>query len=488
MSSSAGIRLSELLASANVQLGAELDSLVGSIVQNSELATPGSIFAALPGSTSSGLNYAERAIERGAQAVLVDDSLADAAKVAELRAANPSVPVVVVADLRSKLGVLAAKIYRTAESGLRLFGVTGTNGKTSTATYLQRLLEAMGVSAGLSASTERIAGSRRLSANLTTPEVCELHQLLFEMSGLGDTAAAIEVSAQALVRNRVDGIIFEVVGFTNLSRDHLDDFDSMDDYLAAKLRLFEPDRARRGVVFAGDDFALEVVQSAGIEIVTVGPEADWDYSFESGLLTLRHGSTALSVDWSGSELMARNLALALVMLVTAGFSAPALARVASEIETTVAGRLELIAADGPTCFVDYAHTPDAIAQALASLSNFSWVTIVFGASGNRDAGKRPAMARAAARANLVVITDQHPRDENPAEIRATLLAAAVAVAGEERVVEVADPELAVRRAIASTPKDGAIIWCGPGNLNYREVAGTKVGFDARAVFLEALRS
>ena len=488
MSRSAGIELGELLASIEVRLDQAPNPMVTSIVQNSELATAGAVFAALPGATSSGLAYLDRAVRLGSVAALIDDSLVSQQELAALRAANPSLAIVAVPQLRSRLGVLAAKVFGTGEHGLRLFGVTGTNGKTSTVTYLQRLLQSLGEPTGLSASTERIAGGEALSAGLTTPEVCEMHQLLAQMRSAGDTAAAIEVSAQALVRNRVDGLFFEVVGFTNLSRDHLDDFGTMDDYLAAKLRLFEGVRAGRGVVFAGDPFALEVTRQAGVDVTTVGPQADWNYSFEAGRLVLKSAATELALNWSGSELMARNLALALVMLIIAGFDAEALARAGASIDPQVAGRLELISNTGPACFIDYAHTPEAIAQALASLGEYPWVTIVFGASGNRDVGKRPAMAEAAAAANLVVVTDQHPRDENPHEIRATLLAAALAEIGEERVIEIADPELAIRRALAATPRDGAVIWCGPGNLRYREVAGSKIAFDARKVFLEALRA
>ena len=488
MSRSAGIELGELLAGFDIETGQTPNPVVSSIAQNSELATAGSIFAALPGANSSGLAYAERAIERGAVAILVDESLTGGPELSSLRAAHPAVAIVPVPQLRAHLGGLAARIFGTGESGLRLFGVTGTNGKTSTATYLQRLLERLGEQAGLSASTERIAGGQALSAGLTTPEVCELHQLLAQMKSAGDVAVAVEVSAQALVRNRVDGLFFEVVGFTNLSRDHLDDFGTMDSYLAAKLRLFEGARAARGVVFAGDNYALEAVRQAGVEVTTVGLDADWRYRFEAGRLSLSRDATEIAVDWSGSELMARNLALALVMLLVAGFATEDLARAAAAIDPQVAGRLELIADAAPACFIDYAHTPEAISQALASLSGYPWVTIVFGASGNRDAGKRPAMAKAAAVANLMVITDQHPRDENPAAIRATLLATAKAEIGDERVVEIADPELAIRQALAATPKDGAVIWCGPGNLRYREVAGSKIPFDARRVFLEALRA
>jgi UDP-N-acetylmuramoyl-L-alanyl-D-glutamate--2,6-diaminopimelate ligase len=461
---------------------AALNLEVHGLAQSSRQVHPGYLFCALAGERTSGLNYAAEAVAAGAIGVLVESSLI---RGDSLPLENLGAPVFVVDNLRNRLGHLASEVYQTAASGIKLFGVTGTNGKTSTASYLQRLLQATGVACGLSASTERIVGGSRSAANLTTPEVCELHDLIWQMRQ-ADTAAAIEVSAQALVRQRVDGLIFEVAGFTNLSRDHLDDFGSMEDYFAAKLELFNPARARRAVVFVGDEYARSLASQAQIPVTTVGAGADWDYLFADATIRLTHLGQGFELAWPASELMARNFALAFVMLVTAGFDAAQLSSAASRVDPGVAGRLERVASGRVDGFVDYAHTPHAIESALGALSHYHWVTIIFGASGNRDAGKRPAMAEAAAKANFTVVTDQHPRDEDPSKIRQTLTSTLAALGVEFADQE--DPRFAVREALANTPPGGAVLWCGPGQLTYREVRGEKKPFSAAEILREAIEN
>lgn len=457
-----------------------LEALSG-IAQNSKLVAPGGVFCALAGERSSGLDHAQQALAAGATVFLVSAELEHEPALAELSAAD--VAIYLVPQLRSRLGDLAAAVYQTNSAGMLLLGVTGTNGKTSTASFLQRLLVASGVPCGLSASTERIVAGRSIAAELTTPEVCELHDLLAQMRP-GESAAAIEVSAQALVRQRVDGLVFDVAGFTNLSRDHLDDFGTMDRYLLAKLELFSEHRARRAVVFLADDYAREVARAATIPVTTVGADADWSYRFDSAKMLLTRGRARIEVDWSASELMARNFALALVMLTEAGLSPELLTFAAGQVEQRVSGRLELVASGDVDGYVDYAHTPAAIEQAIAALSNYPWVTIIFGASGNRDAGKRPEMAEAASRANYVVVTDQHPRDEDPGAIRAVLSARLNELGSD--FIETADPLIACQQAISKTPKGGAVLWCGPGQLNYREVAGVKQPFSAAQILSQVV--
>jgi UDP-N-acetylmuramoyl-L-alanyl-D-glutamate--2,6-diaminopimelate ligase len=469
----------ELISEAN--LDSKLDSEITHIAQNSQAVGPGGVFCALPGQRARGSDFVERAVSAGAIAVLVDQGLTPLpADFAQLPAA-----VVIVPELRARLGQLAASVY-AGSNPLQLFGVTGTNGKTSTVSYLQRLLVAAGTPSGLSASTERLVAGRQLQSTLTTPEVCELHQLLWEMRLGGDKAAAIEVSAQALIRQRVDGLVFDVAGFTNLSRDHLDDFGSMGEYLAAKLELFQPERARQAVVFLADDFAREVAQKSKIPVTTVGEAGDWGYSFAEGSIRLSHADSKFQIDWPASELMARNFALAFVMLAAAGYEPSRLVEAAKHLETEVAGRLELVSSDKIDGYLDYAHTPEAISSALSALGHYPWVTIIFGASGNRDPGKRAEMAAAAAAANYVVITDQHPRDEDPALIRAELRAIIASMRSDQDFAEFPDPDLAARDAVRHTLAGGAVLWCGPGHLNYREVAGEKLPFAAGEILRKAI--
>jgi UDP-N-acetylmuramoyl-L-alanyl-D-glutamate--2,6-diaminopimelate ligase len=466
------------LSAADSRLGLP----VTGIAQSSDLVQPGGVFCALPGERVHGLKFAAAAVRSGASAVLLTSPTDDLAELMTLDVAVYEVP-----GLRALLGGLAAAVYGTSEAEMLLLAVTGTNGKTSTVSYLQRLLDAAGVRCGLSASTERIVSGELQAANLTTPEVCELHELLAKMR-LTDRAAAIEVSAQALVRERVDGIVFDVAGFTNLSRDHLDDFGSMGSYLAAKLELFTPTRSRRAVVFLADDFAREVSEITAVPVTTVGSGADWDYQFLEGHIALTRGALELSIPWAASELMARNFALAFVMLVEAGLDPQQLALAAGQVDPLVSGRLERVAAASIDGYVDYAHTPAAIESAIATLAHYPWVTVVFGASGDRDAGKRPAMAEAAAKADFVVVTDQHPRSEDPAEIRSVLASRISELKSETEFAEIADPEAACAEAVRRTPSGGALLWCGPGHLTYREIAGTKTAFSAREVLRRAIEN
>lgn len=424
---------------------------------------PGDLFVAIQGQRHHGLDFLQQAISNGAAAVLSD------------RAVNINIPVLVHPDPKSVIGVVCDLIFPELE--LKLFGVTGTNGKTSVSSYLHQIISDLGAKCALSTSVG-FQGLRALkSAALTTPELTTLRKWLRDFAAEGGETAAIEVSAQALTRNRVDGLKFAVVGFTNLTRDHLDDYGSMENYFAAKAQLFTNQRAEQGVIFLSDQYATKLAEAATIPVTTVGDSGDVGFSYKAGKLSLS-GKINFQIEFAAGELMARNFALALVMAHCAGFDIQKLS--AAPAGYQVPGRLELVSKSTPHVYVDYAHTPDGIAQAVKEIrSRYSGVTLVFGASGNRDIGKRAEMGRAAAAAERVYLTDQHPRDEDPATIRAAV--AEGLVDSGKSFVELSDPTEAIAVAIASTPRDQAVLWCGPGHLKYREIAGQKIAFDAREI-------
>jgi UDP-N-acetylmuramoyl-L-alanyl-D-glutamate--2,6-diaminopimelate ligase len=441
--------------------------LLGSDVQlksaslSAQEVLPGGLFIAIQGAKHHGLEFAQQAIDCGAAAILSD------------RPAETTLPVVIATNIREKLGEICGAIY--GDVGLDLFAVTGTNGKTSTVSYLRDLLSATSSPAALAASTGMEFKSASRSNPLTSPELPMLRQFLADARSEGAKAAAIEVSAQALVRQRVEGLRFKVAGFTGLSRDHLDDFGSMENYLAAKARLFDSSRSEAAVVFLADSFSEQLAGALQIPTTTIGVGGDVGYRYQNSRIELT-GAVTLSAEFFGGELMARNLALACVMLAVSGAQPSELER-AIPLLGKVPGRLELVSPLKPHCYVDYAHTPDGIASAVAELSGrYPGVTLVFGASGDRDAGKRELMGQAAAKANLVVLTDQHPRSENPADIRAAV-ASGLSGSGAD-FVELADPAGAIEYAVKNTPREHAVLWCGPGHLKYREIAGNKVPFDA----------
>jgi len=442
-------------------IGADHVELSG-VAINSKHVVQGSLFIAAQGANSHGLDHLDAAIAAGAVAVLSD--LRQELAVPNLYHPNP----------RSIAGLVADSIYGTSDSDMLLYAVTGTNGKTSTVFYLRELLNALGQSTGLISSAFSKVGPTTIDADLTTPEAARIHQLLGLMRQQSQSTAVIEASAQGLSRDRLEGLHFRVAGFTNLSRDHLDDYQDMPSYLQAKSKLFTAPYADRAVVFLGDDFARELYEQIEIPKVAIGK--DYLFRYENSVLTIS-GKADLRAELELPHLMAKNLCLALVMLLEDKYSAEKLERALALIDTSVPGRLQRVSDSAPAVFVDYAHTPDAVAASAQELAGrFDELTVVLAASGDRDAGKRPEMAKAALRhADLIIVTDQHPRSEDPAAIRAQVIAGLGEFTNFE---EVADPAAAIARAIKLTKAGGAVLWCGPGHLKYREVKGQKLPFDA----------
>ena len=461
---------SELADKFSLELIGNAELEIFSVSINTHHLSENSLFIAVQGANSHGLDHLEEAIAQGAVAVLSD-------KKAEL-----SIPSLYHPNPREIAGLVANEVYETDESNMLLYAVTGTNGKTSTVYFLRELLDALGQSAGLISSAFSRVGSSTLPADLTTPEAPRTHQLLSQMRDSQQFSAAIEASAQGLSRHRLDGLRFRIAGFTNLSRDHLDDYPDMDSYLSAKAKLFNAELTDKAVVFLGDEYSHSLYEAISIPKVGIGRE--YQFHFENGTLTIS-GKAELSAKIAISNLMAKNLALAIVMLLEDGYAADKLERALGLINTSVPGRLQRVSISKPAVFVDYAHTPAAVEASAKELSQeFGELTIVLAASGNRDAGKRPEMARAAAlHAKRVIITDQHPRDEDPAHIRSELISG---LQGFENFEEIADPTSAIARAIEMTSPSGAVLWCGPGHLKYREVRGKKIDFDAIAIVRKAL--
>jgi len=434
--------------------------------------TEGSLFIAVQGQNSHGLDFLDQAIELGARAVLSD------------RQGDLALPNLFHPDPRSIAGHVASEIYETNDSNMQLYAVTGTNGKTSTVFYLNELLNALGQSSGMISSAFSVVGSQRQLTELTTPEAPKIHQLLSRMRAQDQLSAVVEASAQGLTRSRLKGLRFRVAGFTNLSRDHLDDYPNMASYLAAKAELFTKDYADKAVVFLEDEFARELFEQIEIPKVSIG--GDYQFSYRDSTLTLS-GKAELSAKLSLPSLMAKNLALALVMLIEEGYAPDKLERALEAIDLEVPGRLQRVSDSKPAVFVDYAHTPQAVLASAREISeNFSEITILLAASGDRDAGKRELMAKAAKEhASRIIVTDQHPRSEDPAKIRSQLIAG---LEGFSNFEEIADPETAIKRAINITSPGGAVLWCGPGHLKYREVQGKKIAFDAVEIAREALEN
>ncbi len=469
--------IDELAEQFNLELIGSSDQMITSVAISSHHVSPGSLFIAAQGANSHGLEHLADAISKGAVAVLSD------------RSAETSIPQIMHPNPRLIAGDISAKIFGTANLGLKVFGVTGTNGKTSSAFYLYRLLEKMGVPAGLSSSALSLVAGEVVEGDLTTPEAPRLHWLLSEMAKQGAKAAVVEVSAQALARNRVDGVVFDVAGFTNLSRDHLDDFDSMSSYLEAKSKLFKSGLSKQAVINCEDSFGEQMLEAVKVPTVGIGTGLQYQVNESDGLIAIA-GKANFNLKTSVGPLMVKNLGLAIVMLLEAGYNQQQITKAAEEADLSVPGRLQKVDGSNPSVFIDYAHTPAAVAAACAEISRlYPNFTLILSASGDRDPGKRNEMGIAGGKlATRVVVTDQHPRSEDPAIIRAAVIAGVLGHLPAESVVEVADPTLAIRKAVDLTKSGEAILWCGPGHLKYREVKGVKLPFDAFEATKVALKN
>jgi len=463
---------------------------VSGVTLSSRDAGAGDLYVGVPGRNVHGASFAADAVASGAVAVLTDEAGAELA-------VDAGVPVLVTDDPRAALGDVAAWVYRTGENPATLYAVTGTNGKTSVVYLLAAILQQLGVVTGLSSTAERRIGSTAVVSSLTTPEASELHALLARMREEEVRAIAIEVSAQALSRHRVDGLVFDVAGFTNLSHDHLDDYDGMEPYFQAKLDLFTPERARRAAVIVDSEWGRRIADTSRIPVTTLatvpGVEAEWrlevtDETLERTGLRLA-GPDGRAIETSVPLLggfMAANAALAIVMLVESGYDLEAIAHALERdggIDVYIPGRAERVSGDrGPVVFIDYGHTPDAFQSTLHALRRVTSgrIVMVFGADGNRDATKRADMGAIAARgADTVVITDFHPRYEDPQAIRSALLAGARAAVPDADLHEVADPRAAFRAALAMASEGDVVLYAGPGHEDYREIAGEHLPYSAR---------
>lgn len=493
----APVSFAAMVANFDLSVAHAGDAQILGISMNTGDLRPGDLFVAMPGLKSHGAMHVEKALELGAVAIITD---ALGCELIETR----SVPIALVEDPRLKLGSFAAYVYGNSTGVMpRTFATTGTNGKTSTTYLLDAILRQLGKVTGLTSTAERHIAGEVIVSRLTTPESTEMHSLIARMRESNVSDIAIEVSAQALTQHRVDGLIFDVAGFTNLSHDHLDDYGDMQTYFAAKLNLFTPEHARRGVVCLDSDYGLSFAEQSRIPIVTISSDTSQPSNWHIEVIEQRPAYTSFRLSNSaGEEIissipiigahMAHNAGLAVVMLVEAGVAfAEIRDAIAGGIEVYMPGRTELVSGDsGPNVYVDFGHSPDAFLNTLAAVRNVTAgkVIMVFGADGDRDATKRPAMAQVAANgSDLLVITDHHPRFEDPASIRKSLVDAARQERPELEVLEVSPPEQAIRVAVAHANAGDSILWAGPGHQDYRDIRGVRTPYSARAEARAALK-
>jgi UDP-N-acetylmuramoyl-L-alanyl-D-glutamate--2,6-diaminopimelate ligase len=468
----AAMSLAELFAGMDMAVP---EVAIADIALDSRRVVPGGLFLACAGASGHGLDYLQQALSAGAVAVAFEPVHGRAAPALPAGVTGLPVP-----GLRARLGVVADRFFRAPSADLAVTGITGTNGKTTTAWLVSQALAAIGSRAAYLGTLGYGFPPALAPTVLTTPDCVELHRRLRELAAQGARHVIAEVSSHALDQGRVSGVRFAVAALTNLSRDHLDYHRDLEAYAAAKARLFTDTGVRRAVINVGDAFGATLAGRlpAGTELITVAlvdTAAAMSGVRLLGRLTAAHGDGTglrLAGDFGNAVLQsplwgrfnAENLVVAAGILLSHGLSLPevtdALGRAAAP-----PGRMEVIRADGgrPIVIVDFAHTPAALEAALGAVREHcsGKVWCVFGCGGDRDRGKRGAMgAAAAAGADYVIVTDDNPRSESPAAIAADVLAGA----GDSAAIEIIhDRAAAIRRALTAAGPGDVVLIAGKGH-------------------------
>lgn len=532
------MRFSQLLPIAPGTLHGDPEKEVTGVSHDSRAVSPGQLYAALPGANVHGAQFAPDLIRTGIDAVLTDaagwELITTALSGTDAdRDLLDSVTALVVEAPRAVLGFVSAAVCGTT-SVPALIGVTGTNGKTTTTYLADGMLAAMGHRTAVIGTVAILIAGDTVPSVRTTPEAPELHALFAKMRAADVDTCSMEVSSHALSQHRVDGAHFSVAGFTNLSQDHLDFHNTMEEYFAAKATLFTRTFSDRAVIVVEDEWGERMVAASQVPVRTLGRDerSQWRIEHTPGesefVLHLGAGSdAALGTAGAGEgaesaddaqqptsirlrsplpgDFNVTNTALAASMLLESGISPAELDAIGRSFAASVPGRMEIIDVTGPRALgeshpellpraiVDYSHTPDAIAKALATLdADSEELVIVFGAGGDRDRGKRFGMGQAAAReADVIVLTDDNPRTEDPAAIRAAIREGidAEVSAGNARVkkiIEVPDRGAAIDEAIASARPSSTVLIAGKGHETGQTVGTTVTEFDDRARTRSAL--
>jgi len=479
--------LAEIIKEIEVQASSgNSQVVVGGMSMDSRKVQPGDLYACVPGFKVDGHDFAEKAINSGAVALVVDHFL------------PLNVPQVKVANVRQVIGHLAAAVYGHPSEQLKLVGVTGTNGKTTITYLIEKIGTKHGQKVGLIGTLGSRINGREIPGERTTPEAIEVQKLLGDMVAEGVSLAVMEVSSHALDLGRVSGCEFDVGIFTNLTQDHLDYHKTMEDYLYAKSRLFSNLTGKKQPkisILNGDDSSFKKLSEASAApVVRYGIDNEADYRAENVEVTsegvrfvvrFREGLQTIQYSTPGVFSVYNALA-AFAWGVERGYSAESVAEALAEIPG-VPGRFESVRLGQPfQVIVDYAHTPDGLENVVRTAQSFTKgrLITVFGCGGDRDRGKRPIMAEAASQySDFVIVTSDNPRTEDPDQIIKEVL---IGISGVEHVA-LRDRREAIWSACRMAKAGDTILIAGKGHETY-QIFGTEVHpFDDREVAREALR-
>jgi UDP-N-acetylmuramoyl-L-alanyl-D-glutamate--2,6-diaminopimelate ligase len=458
------------------------DVEISGLAYDNRAVVPGTLFFCVPGFTRDGHEFAADAVNRGAVALVAQRPL------------GVGVPEIKVPDVRAAMAPAAARFYRDPTAELAVTGVTGTNGKTTTAFLIRALLEADRRQTGLLGTVTSVIGGAEHPVQRTTPEAIDLQRTFREMLELGDVACAMEVSSHALELRRADAIHFAIAIFTNLTQDHLDFHPTMEDYFAAKRRLFVDARPARALINIDDAYGARLADELP-DAVTFALRADATYRAEDVQTGLR-GSRFTVVGPGGATRLASPLRGRFnVYNVLGAFAAARELGVPADLAADAVSRAGLVPGrfqpvdEGQdfAVLVDYAHTPDSLQNVLEAARELApgRLHVVFGCGGDRDRGKRPVMGRIARRlADRVIVTSDNPRSEDPEAIIEEILAGAGA-----DVEHLVDRRAAIEQALAGAEAGDVVVIAGKGHEQGQEFeGGRKIPFDDATVAREALRS
>jgi len=472
-------------------------AVITGITHDSRAVRPGDLYAALPGARFHGADFAAQAAGAGAAAVLTDPAGTE-------RAAATGLPVLTVADPRAVMGGLAAAIYDEPGEGMLRIGITGTSGKTTTAYLVEGGLRAAlpHGATGLIGTVETRIGDQRTKSERTTPEATDLQALFAVMRERGVESLVMEVSSHALVLGRVDGAVFDIAVFSNLSPEHMEFHSGMEDYFQAKAQLFTPARSRLGVVNLDDAYGRRLVAEAGVPLVTYSAEgrldADWRAEdVTAGLMDSRFtvlgpkGERVTAVAPLAGPFNVANTLAAITALAAAGLDPQAAAEGIAALPG-VPGRLERVdAGQRYLAVVDYAHKTDAVESVLRALRTTTpgRIHAVLGCGGDRDRGKRGPMGAAVAQlADTAVLTSDNPRSEDPLAILAAMLDGAAGVPAPQRGHVIVEPDraAAIAAAVALARPGDVVLVAGKGHEQGQDIAGEVRPFDDREVLRAAI--
>lgn len=448
---------------------------------------PGDLFLAFPGSRVHGAEFADRAIAAGAVAVLTDSAGASMVS---------GVPTLVVSNVRHAGAVLASALYRSPVSDMQSIGITGTNGKTTVTTLLHQIFTRVGRDAGLIGTVETLIGNERIRSERTTPEAANFQALAATMRERHMRHLVMEVSSHSLDLYRVAGSHFSIVGFTNLTQDHLDYHKDMESYFAAKSRLFTYEYTDLAFINIDDPYGLRLFNAAtvpSISISRLNQKATWHYD---SITTFSHGAEFRIRGRDGILIEARtpllgaynldNLLLAIAIAYECGIDPLEIASITPQL-FGAPGRLEAISlGQNFTALVDYAHSPDAVTNVLQAAREFTSgrLIVVLGCGGDRDRSKRPLMGEALHQgSDIAIFTSDNPRSENPERILSEMVGA-LSVVGPSRVIE--DRGEAIAYAVAIANEGDSVLVLGKGHERGQEINGEIFPFDDRIHIAEAI--